>query len=438
MSDGCAKSGPAWDRLWVDVHLATMTDPSLGIIQHGAVACVDGRIVWVGRETDLPAGYERTVAEVIRCGGAWLTPGFIDCHTHIVFGGNRLGDFRRRLQGKSYAQIAREGGGIMSTVQATRRASTEELIAGTISRTLELVAWGVTTIEVKSGYGLDLETELRMLAVAAGIANHLPVRISPTLLAHTIPPAFAGSRRRDYVRLITNEIIPAAVEQNHATAIDVFLEDIAFSPDEARLILETGTGAGLHGRLHADQLSNGSGGELAAAVGARSADHLEYLSQEGVEAMATTDVCAVLLPGAAYTLGRPGRPPVAAPRKAGVTMAVATDANPGSSPITHLGLILNLACTRFGLTPEEALHGFTMAAATVLAMEDDLGTIETGKCADLALWNIDDPVELCYWMGMSPLQSLVKDGVPVELSDLGHIPPRRWWPRSTDTPPFTR
>ena len=406
-------SDKRWDRLWINVKLATMTNASLGVIEDGAIASVGGRIAWLGREADLPPHRKQSAVEVIHCDGSWLTPGFIDCHTHIVFGGDRTADFRRRLHGESYAGIARAGGGIMSTVRATRLASNEELTAGAVARAGELAAWGVTTIEVKSGYGLDLETELRMLDVAAGIARHLVVDISPTLLAaHAVPPEYA-ERRHDYVRLVLDDIIPAALEQGLATAIDVFCEDIAFTPGEARTILDTGIAAGLHGRLHADQLSDLGGGALAANVGAGSADHLEHLSLDGVRAMASADVCAVLLPGAAYTLGADRRPPVTALRRAGVTMAVATDANPGSSPITHLGAILNLACILFRLTPEEALLGVTRAAAKVLGLETDRGTLEAGKRADLALWDVADLAELCYWVGTSPLKSVVKDGVPV-------------------------
>lgn len=404
-----------WDRLWTDVHLAAMTDPSLGIVRDGAIAAADGRIAWVGPAADLPAPPDRLATEVIPCGGAWLTPGFIDCHTHIVFGGDRTGDFRRRLQGETYEQIARAGGGIMSTVRATRAASSEELSARAAERARDLSAWGVTTIEVKSGYGLDFDTELRMLEVAAALTRQVPAHISPTLLAaHTVPPEYAG-RRDDYVRLIVDEIIPAALDQGHARAIDVFCEDIAFTPGESRAILEAGIAAGLHGRLHADQLTDRGGGALAAAVGARSADHLEYLSRGGVHAMAEAGVCAVLLPGAAYTLGADRRPPVGTLRRAGVTMALATDANPGSSPITNVGMILNLACILFGLTPEEALLGFTASAAEVLGLEHDRGSLEPGKRADLALWRVGDLAELCYWMGPSPLKALVRDGLPVGL-----------------------
>lgn len=401
-----------WDRLWTEVNLATMTGRSLGIIADGAIASAGGRIAWVGREADLPARRIASTPEVLRCGGAWLTPGLIDCHTHIVFGGDRTADFRRRLRGESYEEIARAGGGIMSTVRATREASNDELASAAAARAKELAAWGVTTIEVKSGYGLDLETELRMLEVAASLPGHLPVDISPTLLAaHTIPAEYRH-RRSEYVRLIVDEIIPAAVGQGHATAVDAFCENIAFTPAETRTVLEAGIAAGLHGRLHADQLSDQGGGALAAAAGARSADHVEYLSPEGVEAMAGAKVSAVLLPGAAYTLVADRRPPVSALRRAGVNMALATDANPGSSPITNVGLILNLGCIQFGLTPEEALLGFTSAAAEVLALQGDRGTLEPGKRADFALWGVSDLAELCYWIGGSPLKTRVKDGVP--------------------------
>ena len=402
-----------WDRLWTNVSLATMTDPSLGTIPGGAIATRGDRIAWIGRAGELPGVPELLAAEVHRAEGAWLTPGLIDCHTHIVFGGDRTGDFRRRLRGESYQEIARAGGGIASTVRATRAASTDELTAGAVARAADLSAWGVTTLEVKSGYGLDLEHELRMLEAAARMADRLPLDVSPTLLAaHAVPPEYAG-RRGEYVGLVIDEIIPAAVGRGLATAVDVFCEEIAFGPAEAVQVLEAGAAAGLHGRIHADQLSDCGGGSVAASVGARSADHLEFLPEKGVRAMAEADVCAVLLPGAAYTLGADRRPPVAALRDAGARMAVASDANPGSSPITHFGAILNMACILFGMTPEEALLGATAEAARVLALHEDRGTLEAGKRADFALWRVKDLAELCYWVGSSPLVSLVKDGRPV-------------------------
>lgn len=404
-----------WDRLWTGVHLATMTGPrsELGAIRDGAIASTNGRIAWIGREVDLDPSRRRNVADIVGCDGAWMTPGLIDCHTHLVFGGDRLGDFHRRLSGESYSQIARSGGGILSTVAATRRASMEELVDSAATRARDLSAWGVTTIEIKSGYGLELTTELRMLEAAMALRDRLPVNVSPTLLAaHAVPPRYEG-RSAEYVEFVVEEILPAALERELAVAVDVFLEAIAFSRDEARTVLEAGMERGLLGRLHADQLTDMNGGLLAAELGARSADHLEHLSEDGARAMADAGVCAVLLPGAAHTLGEERTPPVAALRREGVAMAVASDVNPGSSPITHVGLILNLACIRFGLVPAEVLHGYTSVAARVLGLEDDRGTLEVGKRADLALWNVDDPARLCYWVGASPLREVVKDGEPV-------------------------
>ena len=414
---GRTLSNPPWDRLWTDVNLATMTDSSLGLITDGAVAVANGRIAWVGKASDLPAAASGTAAhETVFCDGAWMTPGLIDCHAHLVFGGDRADEFRRRLHGESYEEIARAGGGIWSTVQATRRASVGELAAGAAARARDLMGWGVTTVEIKSGYGLDVETELKMLEAAAQVGSDLPIDVSPTLLAaHALPPEFVG-RRSEYVAYVVRKIVPAALEQGIATAVDAFCEGIAFSPEETRAVLGTGIAGGLHGRLHADQLSDTGGGALAASVGARSADHLEYLSSAGVTAMAAAGVTATLLPGAAYTLGATRKPPVAAMRQAGLPVAVATDANPGSSPITNVGVILNLACVLFGLTPEEALRGFTVAAAKVLGLEDDRGTLVPRMRADMALWNVRDPATLCYWVGRSPLAGLIKDGEPVPLS----------------------
>lgn len=408
-----------------------MGDDALGPIKDGAIAVAEGRIAWIGKASALPATASAhsleprshsesepsfpLARETVRCGGAWMTPGLIDCHTHLVFGGDRADEFRRRLHGESYEEIARAGGGIWSTVQATRRASVGELTAAAAARAKELMGWGVTTVEIKSGYGLDVATELKMLEAAAAVGAALPVDVSPTLLAaHALPPEFAG-RRGEYVRRVVRKIVPAALEQGIATAVDAFCEGIAFSPEETRAVLRAGIAGGLHGRLHADQLSDSGGGSLAASVGARSADHLEYLSPAGVAAMAAAGVTATLLPGAAYTLGCSRKPPVAALRRAGVPLAVATDANPGSSPITHVGMILNLACVLFGLTPGEALRGFTVAAAKVLAMEDDRGTLAPGMRADMALWNVRDLGTLCYWVGRSPLVSLIKDGETVPL-----------------------
>lgn len=403
-----------WDRLWTEVHLARMTDPELGLLRDGAIASKDGRIAWIGPAAHLPPPARRGGVRTTRCGGAWMTPGLVDCHTHVVFAGDRTDEFRRRLHGESYADIARAGGGIQATVRATRAASVRELAASAATRVQDLMAWGVTTVEIKSGYGLDLKTELKMLEAAAEVGRALPVDVVPTLLAaHAVPAEYAG-RRAAYVNLVVQEIVPAAAERGLAAGVDVFCEEIAFSREEARAVLRAGIEAGLHGRVHADQLSDGGGGLLAAQVGARSADHLEFLSAQGVEAMARQDVAAVLLPGAAHALGERRVPPVQALRDAGATIAVATDANPGSSPFTNVGMILNLACTRFRLTPEEALLGFTAAAAKALGIEAGAGALEAGKQADFALWDVRDPAELCCWVpGRSPLAALVKNGETV-------------------------
>ncbi len=405
---------PEWDRVWVGADLACMTDPLLGIVEDGAVAARNGRIAWIGPAACLPPEHLLVGVQVVELQGGWLTPGFIDCHTHLVFAGSRADEFRRRLRGASYEEIARAGGGIRSTVRATRAASQRELADGAATRLGDLGAWGVTTVEIKSGYGLDVDTELKMLEAAAEAGRGLPVDVAPTLLAaHAVPPEYEG-RRSAYVDLVIGEVLPAALERGLATGVDVFCEKIAFSVEDARAVLGAGIAAGLRGHVHADQLSDGGGGALAAEVGANSADHLEHLSPQGVEAMAEADVSAVLLPGAAHALRARRVPPVQALRDAGVPMAVATDANPGSSPFTNVGMILNMACTLFGLTPEEALLGMTSAAAKALGVDADAGVLAVGKRADLALWGVRDLAELCYWVpGRTPLVGLVKDGNPV-------------------------
>ena len=348
--------GHAWDRLWTGVNLATMEGDGLGIVRGGALAVAGSRIVWVGPEAALPGAPQDLAEEVIERDGAWLLPGFIDCHTHLVFGGDRSDEFRRRLHGETYREIAESGGGIMSTVRATRNAGLEDLVRGAVRRADDLSAWGVTTVEVKSGYGLEVAAELRMLQAARAVAEHVPVDVETTLLAaHAVPPDAQGGREA-YLSLVINEMIPAAAEAGLASAVDAFCESIAFSPDECRRVLEAGAAFGLAGRLHADQLSDLDGGALAASVGARSADHLEFASEASVIAMAEAGVAAVLLPGAYYSLQEERRPPVEAFRRHGVPMALATDANPGSSPITCVGAVLNMGCVLFGLTPEEALR----------------------------------------------------------------------------------
>jgi imidazolonepropionase len=388
-----------WDRMLIDCHVATM-DPAIGTpfgaIENGAVAIQDGRIARVGRRTEL-AGYRARSIEPL--GGAWITPGLIDCHTHLVFGGNRSGEFEQRLEGASYEEIARGSGGIASTVKATRGASAGELISTARARLQAMMRGGVTTIEIKSGYGLDTASEIRMLNAARALGESEPVRVVPTLLAlHALPPEYAG-RREDYVRLATGQMIPAVAEAGLAKAVDAFCEGIGFTPQEVRSLFEAARAHGLRVKLHAEQLSNLDGAGLAAEYGALSADHLEHADEAGIEAMARAGMVAVLLPGAFYALSETKKPPVDLLRKHGVPMAIATDCNPGTSPVLSPTLMLNMACTQFRLTPEEALAGMTREAARALALLDEIGTIETGKAADLCIWRVSRPAELCYWIG---------------------------------------
>ncbi|HZD06493.1 MAG TPA: imidazolonepropionase, partial [Longimicrobiales bacterium] len=403
--------GP-WDRLWIDAHLATMVPSEIpyGTLRDGALAVRDGRIAWVGPRDALPRAPHELADEVRSAAGGWITPGLVDCHTHLVFAGDRSEEFERRLRGATYRDIAEGGGGILATVRATRAASEDELVDGGARRLRRLVAEGVTTVEVKSGYGLDTRSELTMLRAARRLAREGGVEVRTTLLAaHAVPPEFAG-RRREYVDLIVEEMIPAAQEEALADHVDAFLEDIAFGPGEVARVFEAAASLGLPVRLHADQLSDGGGAALAARHGALSADHLEHASEEGVAAMAEAGTVAVLLPGAWLTLGETQRPPVAALRRHEVPVAVASDANPGSSPLLSLLLAMNLGCTLFGLTPEEALAGVTRNAARALGLDGDRGTLEVGRRADLAVWDVARPAELAYWMGANLLREAVKDG----------------------------
>jgi imidazolonepropionase len=390
-----------WDRLLVDCNIATMDaaiDAPFGAIENGAIGIQDGRIVRVGRRTEL-AGYQAKRVEPLH--GAWITPGLVDCHTHLVFAGNRAEEFEQRLAGATYEEIARAGGGIAATVKATRAASLDELIAASRPRLRSLMQSGVTTVEIKSGYGLDIETELKMLKAARALGESETVRVEPTLLAlHALPPEFAG-RREDYVRLAIESMLPAAAGQGLATAVDAFCEGIGFTPDEVRALFEAAADHGLAVKLHAEQLSNLHGAALAADYGALSADHLEHADEESVAAMARAGMVAVLLPGAFYALGETKQPPVALLRRYGVAMAVATDCNPGTSPVLSPTLMMSMACTLFGLTPEEALAGMTRAGAKALGLQDEIGTISAGKAADLCVWRIGRPAELCYWIGMT-------------------------------------
>src|SRR3954467_2871796 len=389
-----------WDRLLTNCNVATM-DPAVpgrfGAIEDGAIGIQDGRIVRVGRRIDL-AGYRAQKVEPL--GGAWVTPGLIDCHTHLVFGGNRAGEFEQRLNGASYEEIAGAGGGIWSTVKATRLASRDELIAGARPRLRALMAGGVTTVEIKSGYGLDTASEIKMLEAARALGESEAIRVATTLLAlHALPPEHRDSRS-DYVDMIVDEMIPAVAEAGLARAVDGFCEGIGFTPEEIERLFEAADAHGLRVKLHAEQLSNLGGAALAAAHGALSADHLEHADESGVAAMARASMVAVLLPGAFYALRETRRPPIDLLRAHGVPMAVATDCNPGTSPILSPTLMMSMACTLFGLTPEEAVAGMTVHAARALGLEKEVGTVSTGKAADLCVWRVSRPAELAYWVGL--------------------------------------
>lgn len=398
-----------FDLLLVDAHLATMQTGAVpyGAIRDGAVGIVGDRIAWLGRRADLPR--DVPAAQAVSCGGAWLTPGLVDCHTHIVYAGNRAAEFERRLQGASYADIARDGGGIAATVRATRAADERELAAQSLPRMAALAAEGVTMIEVKSGYGLDTAAELKQLRVARELSAELGVAVRTTLLAaHALPPEFAG-RADDYVDYVCGDTIPAAARAGVADAVDAYCEGIGFTPAQTRRVFAAARAHGLPVKLHADQLSDTGGAGLAAAASALSADHLEYTSDAGVAAMAKAGTVAVLLPGAFYALRETRIPPVAAFRRERVPMAVATDCNPGTSPVTSLLLMVNMACTLFGLTPEEALAGVTVHAARALGLADR-GILAPGLRADLACWAVAEPAELAYRIGGNPNAGAVRGG----------------------------
>ena len=369
----------------------------LGIVESGAIAIDDGRIVRVGKRTEL-AGFR--AKEVVALGGAWVTPGLVDCHTHLIFGGTRADEHAMRRAGATYEQIAKAGGGIASTVKATQAASDDKLLASAAMRLDALMRGGVTTVEIKSGYALDVEGELRMLRCAAALAASEAVRIIPTLLAlHALPPEYAD-RREDYVSMVTEQLIPRAARERLATSVDAFCEGIAFTPAEVERIFTAAHANGLPVRLHAEQLSNQNGAALAARYKALSADHLEHLDEAGAKAMAKAGTVAVLLPGAFYALQETRKPPLALLRKHQVPIAIATDCNPGTSPLLSPTLAMNMACTLFGLTPEEALAGMTINAARALGLAHEVGSIAAGKAADLAVWRVDSLAELGYWIGL--------------------------------------
>jgi imidazolonepropionase len=389
-----------WDRLLTDCHIATMEsrpgDP-LGLIHNAAIGIQDGRVVRVGSRTELAGNRAR---EVLPLGGAWVTPGLIDCHTHLIFGGNRADEHAMRRAGASYEEIAEAGGGIASTVKRTREASEPELLASAAMRLDALMKGGATTVEIKSGYGLDVESELRLLRCAKALAASEAVRIVPTLLALHALPADWKERRIGYVSMIIDELIPAAAEAGLADAVDAFCEGIAFTPEEVERLFKAAEAHGLRVKLHAEQLSNQHGAAVAAKYKALSADHLEHLDEGGAKAMANAGTVAVLLPGAFYALQEERRPPVQMLRDHGVPIAVATDCNPGTSPLLSPTLAMNMACTLFGLTPEEALAGMTVNAARALGLEKEIGTIAPDKAADLCVWRLESLAELGYWIGL--------------------------------------
>jgi len=389
-----------WDRLLVDCNIATfenMPGNALGLIENAAIGIADGKIVRVGKRTEL-AGFRAKSVDAL--GGAWVTPGLIDCHTHLVFGGTRADEHAMRRAGATYEQIAEAGGGIASTVKRTTAASDEELLEQSRRRLHALMRGGCTTIEVKSGYGLDLESELRLLKIASELGDGEAVRIVPTLLALHAIPGDQRDRRVHYVGEIVDKLIPAAAKQGIATSVDAFCETIAFTPEEVERLFKAAAHHGLRVRLHAEQLSNQHGAALAAQYRALSADHLEHLDEAGAKAMASAGTVAVLLPGAYYALQEKKKPPVALLRKHKVPIAIATDCNPGTSPMLSPTLAMNMACTLFGLTPEEAVAAMTINAARAVGLAHSIGSIAAGKQADLAVWHIESLAELGYWVGL--------------------------------------
>jgi imidazolonepropionase len=395
-----------WDLFLTNCHAATMTGAErYGAVRDAAIGVAGGRIAWVGPRPNAP-GRARETRDL---GGAWVTPGLIDCHTHLVFGGNRAGEWEARLKGASYGDLAKKGGGIVSTVKATRAASEDELVASAQTRLDAMTREGVTTVEIKSGYGLDLETEKKMLRAAGRLKG---ARVVRTFLgAHALPPEFAHDRKA-YVDLVCDEMIPAVAREHLADAVDAFCEIIGFNRDETERVFKAAAAHGLKVKLHAEQLSDQGGAELACRYHALSADHLEHLTDAGIAAMARAGTVAVLLPSAFYFLSDTKLPPVEKLRTAGIRIAIATDCNPGTSPNVSPLLTMNMASTLFRMAPEEALAGATRNAAHALGLHDEIGTIEAGKVADLAVWRVAEPAELAYWLGADLLVARYFAGKP--------------------------
>lgn len=408
-----------WDALWINAHLATMTPGSpYGIVMDGALAIMDGQFAWVGARDDLPQACIDPATRVHDAGGSWITPGLIDCHTHLVHAGNRAHEFELRLNGATYEDIAGSGGGIASTVAATRAATDNELLEQSTLRLKALLREGVTTLEIKSGYGLDAPNEARMLRVARRLGRQFAVTVRTTFLgAHAVPPEFKG-HADEYIEFICAEVLPDLASRGLVDAVDAFCETIAFSPAQVERVFNAAHRAGLPVKLHAEQRSDQGGAALAAKHGALSADHLEHLSQAGVDAMAAAGTVAVLLPAAFYFLRDTHVPPVDALRRAGIPIAIATDCNPGTSPTTSLLLTLNMACTLFRMTPAEALAGVTRNAARALGLHTQSGMLKAGMAADFVLWDdIRSPGELAYRLGYNPCHAVVRHGAPAAVTD---------------------
>jgi imidazolonepropionase len=400
-----------WDRLLVDCNVATLEEKPgnpLGLVENGAIAIEGGKILRVGKRTEL-AGFRAKQVDAL--GGAWVTPGLIDCHTHLVFGGTRADEHAMRRAGATYEQIAEAGGGITSTVKRTAAASDGQLFDESRRRLHALMRGGCTTVEIKSGYGLDLKSELRLLRIASALGGGDGVRIVPTLLALHALPTDQRDRRAHYVTEIVEKLIPAAAKQGFAASVDAFCEGIAFTPEEVERLFKAAAHHGLRVRLHAEQLSNQHGAALAAEYHALSADHLEHLDEPGAKAMAAAGTVAVLLPGAYYALQETRKPPVALLRKHKVPIAIATDCNPGTSPLLSPTLAMNMACTLFGLTPDEALAAMTVNAARALGLAHSIGSIAAGKQADLCAWHIESIAELGYWVGLPGPERRIFNGV---------------------------
>ncbi|BFM49703.1 imidazolonepropionase [Marinomonas sp. THO17] len=395
-----------FDSLWYGAHAATMQQGRYSVIEDAVIGVKNGRIVWLGQEADLPA-YEALQEHDFA--GGWVTPGLIDCHTHLVFGGNRAGEFEQRLNGVSYQEIAAQGGGIAASVNATRKATQAQLFTSAKRRIQSLMQDGVTTVEIKSGYGLSLESELKMLRVASELGEELPIHIQRTCLAaHAMPPEF--DNKDAYIDYLCDEVLPEIAKLGMADAVDAFCEGIAFSPEQVSRYFQRAKALGLPVKIHAEQLTSQGGTRMAASFQALSADHIEFIEEADVKAMAQAGTVAVLLPGAFYTLKETQKPPIDWLRKNAVPMAIATDANPGTSPALSLRLMMNMACTLFALTPEEALAGATLHAAQALGLSASHGSLEVGKVADFVCWDVESPGELCYWLGGQLLKHRIQQG----------------------------